>query len=178
MTLNELANEVTQQFAKAYGRQPRWIAAAPGRVNVIGEHTDYNDGFVLPMAIERYTLIAAAPCANGSKNIRLRSTVGDGAASLDLGRPIKPAAKGNWHNYPAGVVAGSFLLSRRSMPKMLGQWLITMMDYLACFRVGNLLKISVILAVDYSFPFEPFPSLSMEVVADQLLDTNVAPAGE
>ena len=73
---------------------------------------------------------------------------------------------------PAGVVAGSFLLSRRSMPKMLGQWLITMMDYLACFRVGNLLKISVILAVDYSFPFEPFPSLSMEVVADQLLDTN------
>jgi len=79
---------------------------------------------------------------------------------------------------PAGVVAGSFLLSRRSMPKMLGQWLITMMDYLACFRVGNLLKISVILAVDYSFPFEPFPSLSMEVVADQLLDTNVAPAGE
>jgi len=106
MTLNELANEVTQQFAKAYGRQPRWIAAAPGRVNVIGEHTDYNDGFVLPMAIERYTLIAAAPCANGSKNIRLRSTVGDGAASLDLGRPIKPAAKGNWHNYPAGVVAG------------------------------------------------------------------------
>ena len=52
-------------FNKTYGRDPQWIAAAPGRVNVIGEHTDYNDGFVLPMAIDRYTVIAAAPAANG-----------------------------------------------------------------------------------------------------------------
>ena len=48
-----------QQFTKIYGRAPRWIVAAPGRVNVIGEHTDYNDGFVLPMAIERYAVMAA-----------------------------------------------------------------------------------------------------------------------
>ena len=47
------------QFEEIYGRPPRWIVAAPGRVNVIGEHTDYNDGFVLPMAIERYTVMAA-----------------------------------------------------------------------------------------------------------------------
>ncbi len=46
---------------KNYGRPPHWLAAAPGRVNVIGEHTDYNDGFVLPMAIDRYTVVAAAP---------------------------------------------------------------------------------------------------------------------
>ena len=61
MTLNELGHHTAQQFTKTYGRPPRWIAAAPGRVNVIGEHTDYNDGFVLPMAIDRYTVIAAAP---------------------------------------------------------------------------------------------------------------------
>src|ERR1700743_267994 len=59
MTLKELAAHVAAEFKKHYGREPRWIVAAPGRVNVIGEHTDYNDGFVLPMAIERYAIMAA-----------------------------------------------------------------------------------------------------------------------
>jgi galactokinase len=53
MTPPEIAAQVAHQFSQKYGRPPRWIAAAPGRVNVIGEHTDYNDGFVLPMAIDR-----------------------------------------------------------------------------------------------------------------------------
>ncbi len=106
MTLKELGNHVAQQFKKTYGRPARWIAAAPGRVNVIGEHTDYNDGFVLPMAIDRYTVIAAAPAAKGAKKIRLRSTLGDGAASIDSAQPVKPASKGTWFNYPAGVIAG------------------------------------------------------------------------
>ena len=70
------------------------------------------------------------------------------------------------------------LLSGRSVPKMLGEWLITMMDYLACFGVGNLFKISVIFAVDYPFLLEPFPRFSMEFVAGQLLGANVAFAGE
>ncbi|MGD0248170.1 MAG: galactokinase family protein, partial [Candidatus Limnocylindrales bacterium] len=59
MTLKNLAGHTVQRFVHIHGRQPRWIAAAPGRVNIIGEHTDYNGGFVLPMAIERYTVIAA-----------------------------------------------------------------------------------------------------------------------
>ena len=46
----------------------------PGRVNLIGEHTDYNDGFVFPMAIERYTVIAAAP--NGLPRVNLHSASG------------------------------------------------------------------------------------------------------
>ena len=71
MTLKELADQTSQEFVKAYGRSPRWIAAAPGRVNLIGEHTDYNDGFVLPMAIERYTVIAGAPTAS-AKQIQFR----------------------------------------------------------------------------------------------------------
>ena len=106
MSLKELGAAVTQQFEQAFGQPPRWIAAAPGRVNVIGEHTDYNDGFVLPMAIERYTVIAAAPAPAGDQRIRLRSAAGAGEAIIDLSQPLKPAAKGTWYNYPLGVIAG------------------------------------------------------------------------
>ncbi len=107
MTLTELSDVTAAQFAKICGRPPRWIAAAPGRVNVIGEHTDYNDGFVLPMAIERYTVIAAAPAAKGARRVELRSTEKPGQpVMIDLGKPMKPFAKGLWANYPAGVLAG------------------------------------------------------------------------
>ena len=106
MTLKELTDHVSQQFAKAHGRPPRWIVAAPGRVNLIGEHTDYNDGFVLPMAIERYTVIAANRPAGDTKQIRLYSTLGDKPATIDLSKPLKPFPKGTWANYPAGVIAG------------------------------------------------------------------------
>ena len=114
MTLHELGHETAQQFARVCGRQPLWIAAAPGRVNVIGEHTDYNDGFVLPMAIDRYTVIAAAPAADGDGRIQLHSTASNGAVSLDLCQPLKPAPKGAWSNYPVGVIAG--FLDRGARP--------------------------------------------------------------
>lgn len=106
MNLSELGTFVAAQFAKTYGRQPHWIAAAPGRVNVIGEHTDYNDGFVFPMAIDRYTVIAAAPTNGKANRIQLRSTAESTAAEIDLGRPFQPAKKGTWFNYPLGVIAG------------------------------------------------------------------------
>ncbi len=104
MTLNELSSHLSQEFQKVYGRAPAWIAAAPGRVNVIGEHTDYNEGFVFPMAIERYTLMAAAP-ATGTQ-VRIRDVEGTHTATIDLSQPLKPAPKGSWHNYPMGVLAG------------------------------------------------------------------------
>jgi galactokinase len=106
MTLKELADRTIQEFVKLYGRQPRWIVAAPGRVNLIGEHTDYNDGFVLPMAIERYTVIAADRPSQETNQIRLHSTLGDKSATIDLTKPLKPFPKGAWANYPAGVIAG------------------------------------------------------------------------
>ncbi|MGA3143190.1 MAG: galactokinase [Verrucomicrobiota bacterium] len=106
MNLKELTAHVTAEFKKAYGRPPRWIVAAPGRVNIIGEHTDYNDGFVLPMAIECYTVIAADRPAKDTKQIQLRSTHGGQPATIDLAQPLKPFPKGNWANYPAGVIAG------------------------------------------------------------------------
>jgi galactokinase len=106
MTLPELGLHTAELFSQSFGRPPRWLAAAPGRVNVIGEHTDYNDGFVFPMAIERYTVIAAAPALAGQAKIQLRSTASDGLAIIDPSQPLKPAAKGSWFNYPMGVIAG------------------------------------------------------------------------
>ena len=50
--LESLVQAAGAEFVRRFGRPPRWVVAAPGRVNLIGEHTDYNDGFVLPMAID------------------------------------------------------------------------------------------------------------------------------
>ena len=105
MTLPELSAYVAAEFQKTYGRPPRWIAAAPGRVNVIGEHTDYNDGFVLPMAIEFYTVMAADRPVDGKNVITLRSTFEKEPAVIDLSVPVKISTP-KWGNYPRGVVAG------------------------------------------------------------------------
>jgi galactokinase len=53
-----MKSQVCQAFQERYGTNPKFIVRAPGRVNLIGEHTDYNDGFVLPMAIDRAIWIA------------------------------------------------------------------------------------------------------------------------
>jgi len=57
--------DAANQFSTRFGQSPRWIVRAPGRVNLIGEHTDYNDGFVLPLAIDRAIWIALRPHDNG-----------------------------------------------------------------------------------------------------------------
>jgi galactokinase len=96
-------NDLRVQFAQKFGRPATWIARAPGRVNLIGEHTDYNDGFVLPAAIERETRIAVAPRSDGM--VRL--------AAFDLGREtafplndIQRSLDESWSNYVRGVAAG------------------------------------------------------------------------
>jgi galactokinase len=105
MSLKELIGCITAEFQKKYGRVPRWIAAAPGRVNVIGEHTDYNDGFVLPMAIEFYTIMAADKRPDGKDIITFCSTSQQDETVVDLSTPVKPALP-KWGNYTRGVVAG------------------------------------------------------------------------
>src|ERR1700722_2559694 len=105
MNLQELATYTAREFEKAYGRVPRWIVAAPGRVNVIGEHIDYNDGFVLPMAIEFYTVMPADRPPGGGRMLQIRSTAEKEMASIDTAKPITPSSV-KWSNYPRGVVAG------------------------------------------------------------------------
>ncbi len=105
MKTDELSAQVAAKFITTFGRAPKWIAAAPGRVNVIGEHTDYNDGFVLPMAIEFFAVMAADRSADGKNIIRIHSTAESEPAIIDLTAPIKPANP-KWSNYPRGVIAG------------------------------------------------------------------------
>ena len=79
------------------------IAAAPGRVNLIGEHIDYCDGFVMPFAIDRYIVIAG--CANGSSEARLTDNVYTEIVTLDLTQAQETGTP-KWSNYLRGVIRG------------------------------------------------------------------------
>ncbi len=101
-----LARRAIHAFADRFGRPAEWVVAAPGRVNLIGEHTDYNEGFVLPMAIERYTVIAAAPAPSGkTRHLRLHSDTTNTSAEIALDAPVHRVDR-SWSNYVRGVVAG------------------------------------------------------------------------
>jgi galactokinase len=92
-----------ERFSDHFHRRPRWIASAPGRVNLIGEHTDYNDGFVLPMAIESRT--AAAADLGTERLLTLHSAVFGETVRFDLTHPLTPRPR-HWSNHAAGVIAG------------------------------------------------------------------------
>ncbi len=104
MNLKELAAHVAAEFQTRYGRPPRWIVAAPGRVNVIGEHTDYNDGFVLPMAIERYAVMAA-DAARTPGQVNVYDAHFKESATIDVAAPVTKGQP-KWSNYLRGVFAG------------------------------------------------------------------------
>jgi len=103
MSLESIAERAVEMFNRSFGHPPRWIVAAPGRVNLIGEHTDYNDGFVLPMAVERYTVLAAE--RNADKQVTLNSMTNGETATFSL-RPKVERGEPAWSNYVRGVVAG------------------------------------------------------------------------
>jgi galactokinase len=114
---------VLDGFRQRFGTRPQGLYRAPGRVNLIGEHTDYNDGFVLPMAIDRAVWVAAGrsseayalqdglvevedvPAGQPDRQVR--------AVALSLGREahfsldeLAPEPKQRWSNYVRGVLAG------------------------------------------------------------------------
>ena len=92
-------DSVLKTFADRLGGQPALLARAPGRVNLIGEHTDYNDGFVLPAAIDRAVYVAARP--RPDRRVRLISTDFSAETTFaldDLDDPDLPA----WSKYPRG----------------------------------------------------------------------------
>jgi galactokinase len=89
-------------FRDAFGVPPDGAWRAPGRVNLIGEHTDYNEGFVLPFALSRGTLAVAGRRGDDILEVRSRQVPGGGAA-IPAGA-LAPGAVTGWAAYPAGVV--------------------------------------------------------------------------
>jgi galactokinase len=94
--------DITQfhkDFRQAYGREPLMFRA-PGRVNLIGEHTDYNEGFVMPAAIDFYTWSGIAPRSDSKVNIRSQSF--EGLIAFDLADDLRP--RHDWSDYVVGVL--------------------------------------------------------------------------
>jgi galactokinase len=101
-----LQSRVLDRFQEKFGRPPAYVARAPGRVNLLGEHVDYNGGFVLPAAIDRATYVAFAP-ANADE-IALWALDFDQRAAFSLQTlkakmQLDGASLTGWMTYPAGV---------------------------------------------------------------------------
>jgi galactokinase len=99
-TTESVTGRAVRGFARTCGRDPDVVWSAPGRVNLIGEHTDYNEGLVLPFAITQRTAVAAA--LRGDDLIALTSTHQPGTVRARLG-DIAPGAVAGWGAYPLGV---------------------------------------------------------------------------
>ncbi|MEM8864444.1 MAG: galactokinase [Planctomycetota bacterium] len=104
-SLAELTTQAEARFAAVFHHAPQWIVAAPGRVNLIGEHTDYNDGFVQPMAIERYVVISAARPTGETPadQVNAHSELIDQTHSFEVCE-AEPDDLPGWCVYPYGVL--------------------------------------------------------------------------
>ena len=91
-----------EHFKKCYGAEPQMICVAPGRVNLIGEHTDYNDGFVLPCAID-YHIAACISPADGSELEVAAVDFPEDHGKVDLAQEIDKDASMPWSNYVRGI---------------------------------------------------------------------------
>jgi galactokinase len=114
--------DLKKAFERRFGARPR-IFRAPGRTNLIGEHTDYNDGFVLPAAIDRWTWVAIA--ARADRELHVYSEHFAETVGFDLD-DVSPAPRRHWSDYVRGValmmgragcrVSGADMLIRSDVP--------------------------------------------------------------
>ena len=104
--MTDILQRLTGKFQNSYHTSPSFIARAPGRVNLLGEHVDYNDGWVLPAAIDRAAYVAVGECDSPLVSLSAMD-LDDGAvfrtteldAKVDVtGKPLT-----SWAHYPAGV---------------------------------------------------------------------------
>ncbi|MEU6482765.1 galactokinase [Streptomyces sp. NPDC046887] len=115
-TPEESARAVAEGFARLYGAEPEGVWAAPGRVNLIGEYTDFNDGFVMPLALPHTAVAAVSRRTDGRLRVHSADT-GEGVVTLEVAelRPesggaggvvgaVGPVGAVGWAAYPAGVV--------------------------------------------------------------------------
>lgn len=101
--MTSLPSQAKDGFAAVFGYEPSGLWSAPGRANLIGEHTDYNEGFVLPFAIDRRTYAAVALRDDGLA--RVSSSLADGTVEAVVAT-ARPGAVRGWAGYPVGVAWG------------------------------------------------------------------------
>ena len=95
-------SSIEEKFLETFGEEPDLVAAAPGRVNLIGEHIDYSEGFVLPFAIKDRTLVAARK--RDDSTVRVASAQRrNKIVTVDI-KDVKPGLKGEWERYALGVL--------------------------------------------------------------------------
>lgn len=100
MTTEATTREADETYARAYAGSPSGVWSAPGRVNLIGEHTDYNHGFVLPFAINHRTVAAAG--VNADRIVRVTSAASDASFELALD-DVASATFADWSGYALGI---------------------------------------------------------------------------
>ena len=101
MQNQEVYDELVSKFEKLYGSKPKIVSYAPGRIEVLGNHTDYNEGYVFSAAIDKGTFFAVSPTDDDSCEL----TAGDFMETVKFSiRDVKPAKEMTWQNY----VTGSF----------------------------------------------------------------------
>jgi len=148
--MNVQARDAAQEFGHRFGRRPT-VSRAPGRVNLIGEHTDYNDGFVMPAALEFATLVAASP--RPDRRLNVYSLTMDESRAFDLDTPAE--TQNDWSDYVFGVA----LMLERSGRRLKGADLVISTDV----PIGSGLSSSAALEVSAAhalltaagLPFEP-----------------------
>ena len=99
-----LYNRVTASFAGRFGHTPDLVVLAPGRVNLIGEHTDYNDGFVLPCAIGPATMVAISKRHDNNVEV-IAADFGDAGDQFGLELPLQRNIEQPWADYVRGVIS-------------------------------------------------------------------------
>ncbi len=99
-----MQDRVVSLFQRSYGKAPSIVCRAPGRIEFIGNHTDYNGGVVMGAAVDRGLWVAVAPRADGQR--RFCSDLGEGEVLSFAGALERQEGAASWVNYPTGVLAG------------------------------------------------------------------------
>ena len=156
------ADSARQAFERRYGRAPVVIVRAPGRVNLIGEHTDYSELPVLPIAIEEATYVAAAP--SDGPVVRAASEDFDGVAEIVRGEAHTPGAP--WHRYLAGA-----LLEMADIAPGRGADVLVASDLPATGGLSSSSALTVglmaALAAAWGTPLEPESIIARAIVAER-----------